>query len=148
MTISKMSRQSVAKWPKYYGFDIVGQGPCFVLHVQKNSVAYNSGLQPGDQILELDNRNVACLGADAIAALAKQSRSEPPTIGVVSRLLHVDIVGRKPHGLGFTVHEYRPVTVCSVEDGGPAQTAGLRPGTENMYMYMCIQNSHTMMTQL
>ncbi|XP_052817061.1 delphilin-like isoform X2 [Mya arenaria] len=128
MTISKMPLRTAIKWPKYYGFDIVGQGPCFVLLVQKNSVAYNSGLQPGDQILELDSHDVTHLSADAIKALAKHSRTQPPTLGVVSRLLHVDVVGQKPMGLGFVVHEDRPVTVWTVEEGGPAQKAGIRPG--------------------
>ncbi|WAQ96891.1 GRD2I-like protein, partial [Mya arenaria] len=119
MTISKMPLRTAIKWPKYYGFDIVGQGPCFVLLVQKNSVAYNSGLQPGDQILELDSHDVTHLSADAIKALAKHSRTQPPTLGVVSRLLHVDVVGQKPMGLGDIIVEANGRVVNSAVDLKP-----------------------------
>ncbi|XP_052262977.1 delphilin-like [Dreissena polymorpha] len=129
MTYSKMPlRGTPQEWPKNFGFEIIGQGPCFVLHVEKNSVAYESGLQPGDQLLELDNHDVTNLSCEEVKDLARQSRTQPPAIGVVSRLMHVDVVGIKPMGLGFMVQEGYPVVVSAVEEGGPAQAVGLRPG--------------------
>ena len=117
-----------SKWPKQFGFEIIGKGPCFVLSVEKGSVAYNSGLQAGDQILELDDQDVMNMSTEALKTLAKHSRTQPPTLGVVSRLLNADIVGEKAMGLGMTVHEGRPVTVKTVEENGPSQVAGLRSG--------------------
>lgn len=127
MTYSKMPLRPL-KWPKEYGFEIIGHGPCFVLHVERGSIAYNSGLQSGDQILELDDQDVTNLSAEALKTLAKHSRTQPPTLGVVSRLLHVDIVGNKSVGLGMVVNDSKPVCVWTVEENGPAQVVGIRPG--------------------
>lgn len=128
MTFSKMPLRTAYKWPKSYGFEIIGKGPCFVLSVEKGSIAFNSGLQPGDQLLELDNQDVTSMSVEAIKTLAKHSRTQPPTLGVVSRLLHVDVIGSKAMGLGFTVRDQYPVVVSAVEEGGPAQAAGIRTG--------------------
>lgn len=128
MTYSKMPFRTL-KWPRQYGFEIIGQGPCFVLNVERGSVAYNSGLQCGDQILQLDDQDVTNMSADALRTLAKHSRSQPPTLGVVSRLLHVDVVGNKAVGLGMVVNDTKPVSVWTVESDGPAQIVGIRPGS-------------------
>lgn len=123
-----MPLRSSAKWPKNFGFEIFGHGPCFVLSVEKDSLAYDSGLQPGDQLLELDNQDVTSMNAEAIKTLSRHSRTQPPTLGVVSRLLHIDVVGTKAMGLGFTVGDQFPVIVSAVEKGGPAEAAGIRSG--------------------
>jgi S1-C subfamily serine protease len=147
MTYSKMPLRTL-KWPKHFGFDIVGQGPCFVLHVERGSIAYNSGLQCGDQILELDDQDVTNMSAEALKTLAKHSRSQPPTLGVVSRILHVDVVGNKSVGLGMVVSDSKPVHVWTVENNGPAHVMGIRPGYRAVIkinlllsMYICI--AHT-----
>ncbi|XP_053389051.1 delphilin-like isoform X2 [Mercenaria mercenaria] len=127
MTYSKMPLKTL-KWPKHFGFEIVGQGPCFVLHVERGSVAYNSGLQCGDQILELDDQDVTNMSAEALKTLAKHSRTQPPTLGVVSRILHVDVVGNKSVGLGMVINNSKPVYVWTVEKDGPAHVMGIRPG--------------------
>ena len=132
MTYSKMPLITTPKWPRSFGFEIIGRGPCFVLSVEKDSIAYNSGLQPGDQLLELDNQDVTSMTAEAIKTLAKHSRTQPPTLGVVSRLLHVDVVGTKAMGLGFTIKDQYPVVVSAIEDNGPAKTAGIRSGKKMM----------------
>jgi S1-C subfamily serine protease len=132
MTYSKMPLKT-PKWPKQFGFDVVGDGPCFVLHVEPGSVGYNSGLQPGDQILELDDQNVTNMSADALKTLAKHSRTQPPTLGVVSRLLHVDLVGNRSVGLGLVVSDGKPVQVWSVEPDGPAHIMGIREGKGFIY---------------
>ncbi|KAL4240243.1 Delphilin [Mactra antiquata] len=123
-----MPLRTTLKWPKHFGFDIIGQGPCFVINVEKGGIAYHSGLQPGDQILELDGQDVINMSAEALKTLAKHSRSQPPTLGVVSRLMSVDIVGTKTMGLGFVITDHMPVTVWNVEEGGPAHSSGVRPG--------------------
>ena len=120
-------RRSV-RWPKQFGFEIAGLGPSFVTAVEKDSVAFNSGLQPGDQILELDNQDVTNMSAKAIRTLAKHSRTQPPTLGVVSRRVQTNLTGSKTMGLGLMVSDTKPVIVESVEKGGPADTAGIQKG--------------------
>ena len=117
------------RWPKQFGFEIAGLGPCFVTLVEKDSVAFSSGLQPGDQILELDNQDVTNMSAKAIRTLAKHSRSQPPTLGVVSRGVQTNIMGSKLMGLGFAVSDTRPVVVEFVDKGGPAEAAGIKKGS-------------------
>lgn len=116
------------RWPKQFGFEIAGLGPCFVTSVEKDSVAFNSGLQAGDQILELDNQDVNNMSAKAIRTLAKHSRSQPPTLGVVSRRNQTTIMGSKLMGLGFAVSDTRPVVIELVDKGGPAEAAGINEG--------------------
>lgn len=40
-------------WPEEYGFSIHGKGPTYIVKVVSGTVAANSGLQPGDQILQV-----------------------------------------------------------------------------------------------
>ncbi|CAC5363049.1 unnamed protein product [Mytilus coruscus] len=116
------------KWPKYYGFDIVGDGPCFVAYVVHGSVAYNAGLKPGDQILELEDHDVSNMSLEALKKLAKNCSTQPPPVGVVSRYHQVDLVGSRTSGYGFTIKGDKPVTIESVEMESPATDAGLKPG--------------------
>ncbi|KAJ8318724.1 hypothetical protein KUTeg_003815, partial [Tegillarca granosa] len=120
--------RSTTKWPKRYGFDVVGDGPCYVTAVEKGSIAFNAGLLTGDQILELDEQDVTEMSADAIKSLAKHSRTQPPTLGVVSRLHQVELVGNRTSGIGFDVEGEYPVKVHNVEQASLAFQAGLRQG--------------------
>ncbi|KAL3875511.1 hypothetical protein ACJMK2_033457, partial [Sinanodonta woodiana] len=128
MTYSKMPLKLSQKWPRQFGFEIIGEGPTFVLSVEKGSIAFKAGLLPGDQILELDGHDVTYLSVDTLKKIARHSHTQPPTLGVVSRLLHLEIVGSKTIGLGFNIEEGKPVTVRDVVNEGPAEQAGLRPG--------------------
>ena len=40
-------------WPEAFGFVIYGNGPSFIIDVTGNSVAEESGLRAGDQILQV-----------------------------------------------------------------------------------------------
>lgn len=117
-----------SKWPKSFGFDIAGYGPAYVSMVERRSHAYRAGLLPGDQILELDGQDVSSLSASVIKSMARHSRTQPPTLGVVSRLHQVEITPNSSYGFGFSLHDEKPVTVSRVLPGGPAHQSGLRPG--------------------
>ena len=125
------------KWPKHYGFDIVGEGPCFVAYVVHGSVAYNAGLKPGDQVIEIDGQDVSSLSLETLKKLAKNSPTQPPPVGVVARYHQVDLVGSRTSGYGFKVSGDKPVTVESVEVESPAFQAGLKPGNlKKSYSYI------------
>ncbi|CAG2228432.1 unnamed protein product [Mytilus edulis] len=116
------------KWPKHYGFDIVGDGPCFVAYVVHGSVAYNAGLKAGDQILELEDHDVSNMSLESLKKLAKGCSTQPPPVGVVSRYHQVDLVGSRTSGYGFKIKGDKPVAIESVEMESPATDAGLKPG--------------------
>ncbi|KAL5017847.1 hypothetical protein ScPMuIL_003569 [Solemya velum] len=116
------------KWPKLYGFDVHGDGPCYVISVEKGSIAHEAGLLPGDQILEMDEQAVHNMSGEALRTLAKHSRSQPPTLGVVSRLALIEYSSHKSEGSGFSVFEGRPVMVKDVSKHSAAKNAGLAPG--------------------
>ena len=63
---SSSQHSANALWPESYGFSLVGEGPCFVIDVVRGSVAFQSGIVPGDQLLELDGHNVSDMSAEAI----------------------------------------------------------------------------------
>ncbi|KAK2117113.1 Delphilin [Saguinus oedipus] len=63
-------------WPEDFGFRLGGSSPCFVLEVAEGSSAHAGGLQPGDQILELEG--LACL-----VRLAQRCPRVPPSLGVL-----------------------------------------------------------------
>uniref|UniRef100_A0A8C1T5R7 Glutamate receptor, ionotropic, delta 2 (Grid2) interacting protein, b n=1 Tax=Cyprinus carpio TaxID=7962 RepID=A0A8C1T5R7_CYPCA len=73
-------------WPEEFGFQIGGNGPSYILTVEEGSSAHLSGLQPGDQVLEIEGQNVSSLSAQEVIALAQSHRNIPPSIGVVSRI--------------------------------------------------------------
>lgn len=78
-------------WPEEFGFQIGGNGPSYILTVEEGSSAHLSGLQPGDQVLEIEGQNVSSLSAQEVVALAQSQRNIPPSIGVVSRIEQVRI---------------------------------------------------------
>lgn len=57
----------------------------------EGSSAYMAGLQPGDQVLEIDGQNVSTLSTKALIALAQTLKTVPPSIGVVSRIEQVSL---------------------------------------------------------
>uniref|UniRef100_A0A8C1DQ91 Glutamate receptor, ionotropic, delta 2 (Grid2) interacting protein, a n=2 Tax=Cyprinus carpio TaxID=7962 RepID=A0A8C1DQ91_CYPCA len=73
-------------WPEDFGFKLGGDGPSYILSVVEGSSAYMAGLQPGDQVLEIDGQDVSSLSTKALIALAQTLKTVPPSIGVVSRI--------------------------------------------------------------
>ncbi|XP_060080140.1 delphilin-like [Ylistrum balloti] len=128
MKTLNMPLRTAPKWPKHYGFDIIGEGPCYVVNVEKRKVAYGAGLMPGDQILELDEQDVTNLSSEDLKSLAKNSRSQPPTLGVVARRQQVELVCSRTGGCGFEVSGEKPVRIQHVDQASPAFIAGLREG--------------------
>lgn len=76
-------------WPEEFGFQLGGTGPSYILTMGEGSSAHLSGLQPGDQVLEIEGQDVSSLGAQAVIALAQAQKNIPPSIGVVSRIQQV-----------------------------------------------------------
>ena len=50
---TKNMQINVGDWPSSSGFDIYGDGPTYVTTVRKHSPAEESGLRPGDQIIQV-----------------------------------------------------------------------------------------------
>lgn len=76
-------------WPEDFGFKLGGSGPSYILAVDEGSSAHLAGLQPGDQVLEIEGQDVSTLGAAAVSAIAQTQKNIPPSIGVVSRIQQV-----------------------------------------------------------
>ena len=76
-------------WPEEFGFQLGGSGPSYILSVEEGSSAYLAGLQPGDQVLEIEGNNVSTMGSQAVISIAQTQRNIPPSIGVVSRIQQV-----------------------------------------------------------
>ncbi|NXG34537.1 GRD2I protein, partial [Dromaius novaehollandiae] len=90
-------------WPEAFGFKIGGNGPCYILSVEEGSSAHVAGLQPGDQVLEIEGQPVSSLSCEALASLARRCGNVPPSIGVVSRVQHVDLRPGPQGCFGFTL---------------------------------------------
>ncbi|NWR79486.1 GRD2I protein, partial [Centropus unirufus] len=88
-------------WPEAFGFKISGAGPCYVLWVQEGSSAAAAGLRPGDEVLEVEGQSVSSLGCEELLGLARSCSNVPPSIGVVSRLQHIDIPAAPRGCFGF-----------------------------------------------
>uniref|UniRef100_A0A8C8S0S1 Grid2 interacting protein n=1 Tax=Pelusios castaneus TaxID=367368 RepID=A0A8C8S0S1_9SAUR len=73
-------------WPEEFGFKISGNGPCYILAVEEGSSAHVAGLQPGDQILEIEGQHVSSMNCETLISLARQCENVPPSIGVALRL--------------------------------------------------------------
>uniref|UniRef100_A0A8C3SWA1 Grid2 interacting protein n=1 Tax=Chelydra serpentina TaxID=8475 RepID=A0A8C3SWA1_CHESE len=73
-------------WPEEFGFKIRGNGPCYILAVEEGSSACVAGLQPGDQILEIEGQHVSAMNCEILINLARQCENVPPSIGVALRL--------------------------------------------------------------
>ncbi|KAL7979041.1 hypothetical protein Chor_015065 [Crotalus horridus] len=119
-----------AGWPDAFGFKIRGNGPCYIVAVEEGSSAQVAGLQPGDQVLEIEGQPVSSMNAETLAILAGQCENVPPSIGVVSRLQQVDLPPGPQGHFGFTLtcNEGDPVQVKSVAQDSPAAKAGIKAG--------------------
>ncbi|XP_006817000.1 delphilin-like [Saccoglossus kowalevskii] len=117
-----------AHWPERFGFQIGGDSPCYIITVDDGSPAKQAGLQPGDQIVELDNQNVSNLSCDEITTIAKSSSTVPPNLVVVSCLRTIEIRRDKNGKFGFTVIGAGPVYVQIVEKNGAAEKGGVKVG--------------------
>ena len=76
-------------WPEEFGFTLGGAGPSYILSVIEGSSAYLAGLQPGDQVVDIEGQEVSSLSTQALVALAQTLKTVPPSIGVVSRIEQV-----------------------------------------------------------
>lgn len=144
------------RWPEAYGFTVTsGDVPCYVTSVARGSAAHKSGICPGDQIVEVDGRNVAEMSADRVRTLATLSVSgqapryrvtgvhrarrpttpTPPTLGVVSRVQHVELAADMKLGYGLKMSGVRPTVVTHVHPDGPAQRAGVETGIVPCYIF-------------
>ena len=66
-------------------------GPSYILSVLEGSSAFLAGLQPGDQVVDIEGQDVTNLSTPALIALAQTLKTVPPSIGVVSRLEQVGV---------------------------------------------------------
>lgn len=131
------SKRTPKTWPQLFGFTVTsGSVPCYVTSVERGSPAHRAGICPGDQIVEIDGRNVADMSADNIRALASTSLGSevkevtvPPKIGVVSRVQYLELTASDVTvGYGLTMSGVRPTVVQQVDPVGPAHRAGVRSG--------------------
>ncbi|KAL8174911.1 UNVERIFIED_CONTAM: hypothetical protein K2H54_005529 [Gekko kuhli] len=117
-------------WPEEFGFRISGNGPCYILAVEEGSSAQVAGLQPGDQILEIEGQHVSAMNCEALVALARQCDTVPPSIGVVSRVQRLDLTPGPEGRFGFTLacDGGCPLQVESVAPASPASESGVKAG--------------------
>lgn len=136
-------------WPEVFGFSVTsGPIPCYVISVERGSPAHRAGICPGDQIVELDGRNVADMSADNIRALASVSHlnqgsevnvaedhpQQLPKLGVVSRVQYLELTAADVRlGYGLSLSGVRPTVVREIDANGPAEKAGVRPGRDQYF---------------
>uniref|UniRef100_A0A452GG59 Uncharacterized protein n=1 Tax=Gopherus agassizii TaxID=38772 RepID=A0A452GG59_9SAUR len=117
-------------WPEEFGFKISGNGPCYILAVEEGSSAYVAGLQPGDQILEIEGQHVSAMNCETLINLARQCENVPPSIGVVSRIqqMHVNPGPDGKFGFSLMCNSGNALQVESVAPDSPASECGIKPG--------------------
>lgn len=120
----------------------------------EGSSAFLAGLQPGDQVVDIEGQDVTNLSTPALIALAQTLKTVPPSIGVVSRLKQARLITKPPKmadasepkrksqfvlsqidinpGLdgrfGFTIVGDSPLMVENCVPNGPASNGGLKVG--------------------
>ena len=115
-------------WPEAFGFSIAGNSPVVIVSVKENSVARRSGLQCGDQILEVNGDNVEALTKEQLISVARRSSRIPPSLSVISRIRTFQITRQRGSGFGFVVCGSGPVYVQRVMKNSPAANVGIYPG--------------------
>ncbi|XP_028310103.1 delphilin isoform X2 [Gouania willdenowi] len=115
-------------WPEAFGFRLGGTGPSYILSVMEGSSAFLAGLQPGDQVVDIEGQDVTNLSTPALIALAQTLKTVPPSIGVVSRLEQIDITPGPDGRFGFTIIGDSPLMVEDCAPTGPAGRSGLKVG--------------------
>ncbi|XP_039681203.1 delphilin [Perca fluviatilis] len=115
-------------WPEAFGFRLGGTGPSYILSVVEGSSAYLAGLQPGDQVVDIEGQDVTNLSTPALIALAQTLKTVPPSIGVVSRIEQIDIAPGPDGRFGFTIVGDSPLMVEDCMPNGPAGRNGLKAG--------------------
>ncbi|XP_022608425.1 delphilin-like [Seriola dumerili] len=115
-------------WPEAFGFRLGGTGPSYILSVVEGSSAYLAGLQPGDQVVDIEGQDVTNLSTPALIALAQTLKTVPPSIGVVSRIEQIDITPGPDGRFGFTIVGDSPLMVEDCMPNGPAGRSGLKAG--------------------
>uniref|UniRef100_A0A3Q1JKJ8 Glutamate receptor, ionotropic, delta 2 (Grid2) interacting protein, a n=1 Tax=Anabas testudineus TaxID=64144 RepID=A0A3Q1JKJ8_ANATE len=91
-------------WPEAFGFRLGGTGPSYILSVVEGSSAYLAGLQPGDQVVDIEGQDVTNLSTPALIALAQTLKTVPPSIGVGRPLrLGVLSMARRPKRLSSSM---------------------------------------------
>ncbi|GCC27631.1 hypothetical protein chiPu_0006057 [Chiloscyllium punctatum] len=115
-------------WPEEFGFHLSGNGPCYILSVQEGSSAHVAGLQPGDQILEIEGQDVSSLSSDTIINLARHCKTVPPSIGVVSRIEQIDLLPAADGRFGFNLSGDSPLQIEDCLPDSPAAELGLKSG--------------------
>ncbi|XP_068605917.1 delphilin [Brachionichthys hirsutus] len=113
-------------WPEAFGFRLGGIGPSYILSVVEGSSAYLAGLQPGDQVVDIEGQDVTNLSTPALVALAQTLKTVPPSIGVVSRIEQIDITPGPDGRFGFTIIGDGPLMVEDCVPNGPAGRSGLK----------------------
>ncbi|CAL8313525.1 unnamed protein product [Arctogadus glacialis] len=115
-------------WPEEFGFRLGGVGPSYILSVLEGSSAFLAGLQPGDQVVDIEGQDVTNLSTPALIALAQTLKTVPPSIGVVSRLEQIDIAPGQDGRFGFTIVGDSPLMVEDCMAAGPGGRSGLKVG--------------------
>ncbi len=109
-------------------------GPTFITEVIPNSPAEAAGLQPGDQILQVDDVKIET--ATDLVEYTRDHRGVEVTLTILrnGRQGQIRIVPRRnpPPGegaMGVGIYtQYAQLRVNSVTPGSPAEAAGLHPG--------------------
>ncbi|XP_061741215.1 delphilin isoform X1 [Nerophis ophidion] len=115
-------------WPEAFGFRLGGTGPSYILCVVEGSSAFLAGLQPGDQVVDIEGQDVTNLSTPALIALAQTLKTVPPSIGVVSRIEQIQITPSPDGRFGFTIVGDSPLMVEDCMPGGAASRSGLKVG--------------------
>nr|XP_057904973.1 delphilin isoform X4 [Doryrhamphus excisus] len=115
-------------WPEAFGFRLGGTGPSYILSVVEGSSAFLAGLQPGDQVVDIEGQDVTNLSTPALIALAQTLKTVPPSIGVVSRIEQIDITPSPDGRFGFTIVGDSPLMVEDCMPNGAASRSGLKVG--------------------
>ena len=115
-------------WPESFGFSIAGDAPVVVVAVLENSVAESAGLHVGDQILEINDKNVRGLSKEQAILVARRSKRVPPALAVISRIRTFRLQRSRQFDFGLSLRGSKPVHVHSVTKNSPAYEAGICPG--------------------